>query len=166
MTADSAAQVLADLRAGNLFLTTAESLTGGLLASRFVEVAGASDVFLGGVVAYQTPLKNKWLGVDAQLLADNGAVDPEVAEQMAIGAREKVSADMTLDINRVVSISTTGVAGPLEQDGKSVGVTFIAIAHSGNTRVFEFLFDGDRNEIRNRAVAQALTLLREEIAKI
>lgn len=163
--ASVAAQALEALRTRGLFLVTAESLTGGSLAASFVEIPGASDVFLGGLIAYQTPLKSKWLGVDTQLLAANGAVDAEVAEQMAEGARNKVAKDLTLEPDRVAAIATTGVAGPLEQDGKSVGVTFIAVAQAGHTAVFEYLFSGDRNQIRTQAVAQAVLNLREEISK-
>lgn len=98
----------------------AESLTGGLVVARLIETPGASAVVRGGLVAYATELKAALLGVDAALLAERGAVDPEVARQMALGARRVLGADWGL--------ATTGVAGPDAQDGRPVGCVFVAVA--------------------------------------
>ena len=96
--------VLEECRRRGLTLVTAESCTGGLLAARLTAVPGYSDVTLGGVVAYGNELKESELGVPAELIAEHGAVSAEVAEAMAMGARERLGAD--------VAIAITGVAGP------------------------------------------------------
>src|SRR3712207_4056080 len=101
-------------------LATAESLTGGLLAATVVEIPGVSAVFRGGLVVYATELKHSLAGVPEDLLADRGPVDADVAKALAEGARRRCGADWGL--------ATTGVAGPEPQDGKPVGMVFIAVA--------------------------------------
>jgi nicotinamide-nucleotide amidase len=128
----------------------AESLTGGLLVSRLIDPPGASVAVRGGVVAYATDAKASVLGVDAELLAARGAVDPDVAEQMAEGARRVLAADWGL--------ATTGVAGPDPQDGMPVGRVYVAVAGPDGTRVEQHDLSGDRREIRDGAVGAALTL--------
>lgn len=88
-----AARVLALLAERGHTLAAAESLTGGLVAAELTGVPGASAVFRGSVTAYATTLKHELLGVDASLLAERGAVDPEVALQMAAGVRDRLGAD-------------------------------------------------------------------------
>jgi nicotinamide-nucleotide amidase len=110
-------------------VAVAESLTGGLLCSTLVEVPGASAVVRGGVVAYATELKHRLLGVDADLLAGNGAVDPDVAAQMALGVRDRLGADWGL--------ATTGVAGPDPQDGIQPGRVYVAVAGPLGAQDFE-----------------------------
>src|ERR1700729_3739333 len=105
-----AAEVLRRLTEAGQTLATAESLTGGLVAAALTSVPGASAAFRGGVVAYATDLKAAVLGVPDDLLQLRGAVDPDVAEAMAQGARAR--------LGTTVGISTTGVAGPDPADGK------------------------------------------------
>ncbi|MHC0428804.1 CinA family protein [Streptomyces sp. O3] len=105
-------------------LAVAESLTGGLVAAELTGVAGASRCFRGSVTAYATELKGRLLGVDGTLLAERGAVDPEVARQMAEGVRRALGADW--------GIATTGVAGPEPQDGQPVGTVYVAVAGPGS----------------------------------
>ena len=165
----TAEQILAALRAANKKLVIAESLTGGLLTAEFAKVAGASDVLLTGIVAYDTSLKHELLGVSRQLLENQGAVDPEVAAQMAEGIRLKIAIKMGLELSDLVAISTTGVAGPSEQDGKPVGELYICVSKgpegsvSGN--VFAHQIDGDRSNIQKTAVLLGLGHLWEEIAE-
>jgi PncC family amidohydrolase len=165
----TAEQILAALRAANKKLVIAESLTGGLLTAEFAKVAGASDVLLTGIVAYDTSLKHELLGVSRQLLENQGAVDPEVAAQMAEGIRVKIAIKMGLELSDLVAISTTGVAGPSEQDGKPVGELYICVSKgpegsvSGN--VFAHQIDGDRANIQKTAVLLGLGHLWEEIAE-
>jgi PncC family amidohydrolase len=165
----TAEQILAALRAANKKLVIAESLTGGLLTAEFAKVAGASDVLLTGIVAYDTSLKHELLGVSRQLLENQGAVDPEVAAQMAEGIRLKIAIKMGLELSDLVAISTTGVAGPSEQDGKPVGELYICVSKgpegsvSGN--VFAHQIDGDRANIQKTAVLLGLGHLWEEIAE-
>ena len=143
--------VLAALEANGETLALAESLTGGALADAFVRVPGASKVLRGSVVAYATDLKASLLGVDAALLERVGAVDGEVAAEMAQGARTRLGA--------TYGLSATGVAGPDEQDGKAVGTVFIALASATDTTVSEFHFAGDRASIRAQSVQAAIELL-------
>jgi nicotinamide-nucleotide amidase len=149
----SAAKALEALEARGWSLALAESLTGGLLADAFVSVPGASKVLRGSVVAYATDLKQELLGVDADLLAANGAVDPSVAIEMAVGAANRLGAD--------VALSTTGVAGPDEQDGKGVGTVFVGLLTPDGSSVIELHLAGSRAEIRSQAVTAAVAELLE-----
>lgn len=137
-------------------VAVAESLTGGLVVAELVSVPGASAVVRGGVVAYATPLKHSVLGVSAELLADNGAVDPEVARQMADGVRVRLAVD---GVPATWGISTTGVAGPDPQDGKPVGTVFVGIVTDGSRESVELHLDGDRGAIRTAVVSELLTRL-------
>ncbi|UNS99353.1 nicotinamide-nucleotide amidohydrolase family protein [Streptomyces tubbatahanensis] len=115
--------VLALLTERGQTLAVAESLTGGLVAAELTAVPGASRAFLGSVTAYAAALKRDVLGVDGALLEERGAVDPEVARQMAQGVRTALGADW--------GVATTGVAGPEPQDGQPVGTVYVAVAGPG-----------------------------------
>lgn len=136
-------------------LAVAESLTGGLLAATIVEIAGVSAVFRGALVVYATDLKASLAGVPEDLLADRGPVDPAVAVALAQGARRRCDADW--------GVGTTGVAGPAPQDGKPVGLVFVAVAGPNGTVVRELGLAGSRAVIRDGAVAAALELLTERV---
>ena len=152
----SSAEVVARLVELGQTVGCAESLTGGLVVARLVDTPGASAVVRGGVVAYATPLKASLLGVDADLLASRGAVDPDVAGQMAVGAQRVLEADW--------GVATTGVAGPEPQDGMPVGCVFVAVAEPGGSVVVErHDLPGGRPEIRAAAVDAALALLAARI---
>jgi nicotinamide-nucleotide amidase len=165
----SAKQILDLLRSQNKKLVLAESLTGGLLTAEFAKVAGASDVLLAGIVAYDSILKHELLGVSKQLLDNQGAVDPEVAAQMAEGIRNKIAQKLGLELGSVVAISTTGVAGPSEQDGKPVGELYICVSKGPeqalSSNVFAHQLTGDRAQIQNSAVLLGLGHIWEEIAE-
>ncbi|ROP74116.1 CinA family protein [Curtobacterium sp. PhB115] len=150
----TARELIADLTARGETLAVAESLTGGLVVSALVDVPGASAVVHGGVVAYATPVKHTLLGVSAALLASNGAVDPEVARQMAAGVRDALSVDGK---PATWGISTTGVAGPDPQDGKAVGTVFVGIASADGAEAYELHLDGDREAIRHATVSELLS---------
>jgi nicotinamide-nucleotide amidase len=145
-------------------LAVAESLTGGLVAADITTVPGASRVFLGSVTAYATDLKHRLLGVDATLLAQRGAVNAQVAAQMAAGVRKALGADWGL--------ATTGVAGPEPQDGQPVGTVFVAVdgpfdlesGSAGGGKVEALRLNGDRAEIRMESVRSVLALLLKELA--
>lgn len=153
MPEPSAQRVVSRLVEEGLSVAAAESLTGGLLCSALVEVPGASAAVRGGIVAYATAIKHSLLGVDAALLEERGAVDPEVAAQMAIGAARQLGAD--------IGVSTTGVAGPDPQDGQPVGTVYVAVWRRGSApaQVSGLRLDGDRESIRAQTVAAALELL-------
>lgn len=143
-----AASVLQALVGRGWTIAVAESLTGGQVVSTLVDVPGASASVRGGVVAYATDVKRDVLGVDAALLAAEGAVDPDVARQMAESVRRVLNAD--------VGVATTGVAGPDPQDGKPVGTVFVAVATPDGVQVWRHAFAGDRAAIRRQATDAAL----------
>jgi len=161
----SAKDVLDLLEKKELKLAIAESLTGGMLCSELVAVPGASNVVLGSVVAYHSGLKSSALGVNPDLLETRGAVDPEVAVQMAEGIRSRFSLQLLLATDKVLGVSTTGVAGPIEQDGKPVGTVFIAVAGAKGVQVWEEHFSGDRAHVRAKTVEAALAHIREYFNK-
>ncbi|KDQ69866.1 CinA family protein [Streptomyces sp. NTK 937] len=153
----AAARVLGRLRERGETLAVAESLTGGLVAAELTAVPGASHSFLGSVTAYATPLKRDVLEVDGDLLAERGAVDPDVAAAMAAGVRRVLGADW--------GVSTTGVAGPEPQDGKPVGTVFVAVSGPGGVRkTAELRLNGGRADIRRESVRSLLELLSGELA--
>jgi len=134
-------------------LATAESITGGLVAARLTSVPGSSDVLLGGVVAYANEVKAGELGVPVELIAEHGAVSPEVAEAMARGARAQLGAD--------VAVAITGIAGPGGATAaKPVGLVYLHAEGPGGGIGREFSFPGDRAAIRGRSVTGALHLVR------
>ncbi len=134
-----------------LTLSVAESLTGGRLADAIVTVPGASAVFAGGAVTYSERAKIFILGISEQLLDAGGAVQPEVAEQMAEAARRRFDTDLAL--------ATTGVAGPGPADGHPAGTVYISLATSGQTRTEAHLFTGNREHVRSATVSAAAVLL-------
>jgi len=132
-------------------VAVAESLTGGLLAAALVEVAGASVVFRGGIVAYATDLKSALLGVPVSLLEHYGAVHADVASAMAEGVRKRLDATF--------GVATTGVAGPDPADGQPVGTVHIAASGQLSTVQRGLSLAGGRRSIRDQAVQQSLLLL-------
>lgn len=152
----SPAELVAVLRERGLTLAVAESLTGGLVVSRLVDVPGVSEVLHGGVVAYATQLKRDVIGVDAALLERHGPVHPEVAVQLA----ERVRLVLAVDGRAArVGVATTGVAGPDPQDGVAVGTAYVAVAIDRVTEVRELRLDGGRDAIRQAACSESLLLL-------
>jgi nicotinamide-nucleotide amidase len=139
-------------------LATAESCTGGLVAARLTSVPGASDVFRGGIVAYENGVKELELGVPAALLAEHGAVSAEVAEAMAKGARTRLGAD--------VAVAVTGIAGPGGGTAeKPVGLVYLHAEGPDGGVGREFSFPGDRASIRARSAVGALHLVRRLLTR-
>jgi nicotinamide-nucleotide amidase len=151
-----AERIVAELARRGERIAVAESLTGGLLTSALVDVPGASAVVSGGVVAYATPLKAQLLGVDARLLAERGAIDAEVARQLAAGARERLAIDGR-PADR--ALGTTGAAGPDPQDGQEPGTVWLGYADAAGASAELVHLTGDRDAIRQAAVDAALDLL-------
>ena len=129
-------------------LATAESLTGGRLAALLTAVPGASRVYVGGVVAYGSSVKQDLLEVSDAVLARHGVVSPECARAMAEGVRHRLGA--------TYAISTTGVAGPDPQEGEPVGTVFVGIAGPGDVTALALELAGDRSTIQDRTCAEAL----------
>jgi nicotinamide-nucleotide amidase len=128
----------------------AESITGGHLSGALIDIAGASNIFAGGIVAYSNLLKISDLNVSPDLLDEFGAVSIEVAKAMAVGAQSKFAATWGL--------STTGVAGPGPHNGRPAGTVWIGIAGPGVLTAINPVISSElsRNQVRNESVAGAL----------
>jgi nicotinamide-nucleotide amidase len=139
-------------------LATAESLTGGGVGSLVTSAPGASVVYVGGVISYATEVKVSLLGVSPETVSRHGVVSAECAAEMARGAASRLGA--------TYGLSTTGVAGPEAQEGKPVGLVYVAVAGPGGVDTAELHLDGDRAAIQaaacEAAVEQALRLLSRE----
>ena len=144
------------LRENGMFLTTVESCTGGMLASKIVGVSGASDVFREGFITYANSAKETYAGVSRTTLEKYGAVSSQVAMEMAQGAAKKTGSN--------VVISVTGIAGPGGgTKEKPVGLVYIGCYVKGHTVVEKNVFSGTRREVREQSVAAALTLLKKQL---
>ncbi len=149
--------VVALAQAREMMLATAESCTGGLVAARLTSVPGASDAFVGGVVAYSNDLKERELGVSSETLSRHGAVSAETAREMAAGARARLQAD--------ASVAVTGVAGPGGgTPEKPPGLVYISAQTSDAEEELELRIPGDRETVRSRSTAAALHLLRRVLS--
>jgi PncC family amidohydrolase len=136
----------------------AESCTGGLVAEAITDVAGSSGYFLGGIVAYADRIKATQLGVPVAVLEAHGAVSAQVARGMALGARERFGAD--------VSVAVTGIAGPGGgSDEKPVGLTYVAVADEAGVDVQRHHWQGDRQTVKRSSAAAALEMLIERVAR-
>ena len=151
---DSGEIVAALIRRGET-VATAESLTAGLVCATLADVPGASAALRGGLVVYATDLKAELAGVDRALLAESGAVHPEVAAQLAEGARARCGATWGLGL--------TGVAGPDSQDGVTPGTVYVGLAGDGVREVRTLCFEGDRGTVRQSSVRAAFDLLGEQL---
>ncbi len=141
------------LRQREATVCTAESCTGGLIASRLTDISGSSAYMLGGIVAYANPVKQQLLGVRQGTLMAYGAVSEPVAAEMALGARERFSADFAL--------SVTGIAGPGGgTPAKPVGLTYIGLAYGdGAVDVQHVTWAGDRMANKRHSADAALQML-------
>ena len=150
--------IIAKLSALGLSVATAESCTGGLIASTIVDVPGASDCFNEGYVTYSNEAKMKNLGVLDETLMAHGAVSVETAKEMAKGVKKRASADF--------GIASTGIAGPGGgSPTKPVGLVYIACAYKDKSVVKELHLSGDRTSVRTQAANEALLLLSQCILK-
>lgn len=147
------AALVAGLAASGQTVAAAESLTGGLIGATLTQVPGASAVYLGGVVVYQTALKVTLGGVPAELLDREGPVSQSTAEALAVGVRTSTAADWGLAV--------TGVAGPSSQGGQPPGTVWIGLAGPSGVRSRLLQLDGDREQIRFATVMAALSWLAE-----
>jgi nicotinamide-nucleotide amidase len=154
---DLAELVLARCRERGLTIATAESCTGGLLGARITAIPGSSDVYQGGVVAYDNSVKTKLLAVRDVSLREHGAVSEQVAREMAEGCARALGTD--------IGIAITGIAGPGGgTPDKPVGTVWIVVTGVGETRTLGRVYVGDREEIRLRATQAALDQVRRGLA--
>ncbi len=139
-------------------ITTAESITAGMISSSIVDVPGSSGWFKYGFVTYSDEAKHNVLGVSAELLERESAVSESVAEEMAIGALKRSGADY--------AIAVTGLAGPgLDELGRAPGLVYIGVANANGVRVKKFNFSGNRNDIRRKTNLSALRMAAELVKK-
>ena len=155
---DQADVLIKILKKQGIRIVTAESCTGGLLASLFTEIPGASEIFERGFITYSNDAKIENLGVPQKMIHSYGAVSSEVASAMAQGAIDNSHANL--------SIAITGIAGP---DGgnadKPIGLVYIAISYNGNTSALKNIFKGTRSMIRLQTLEKSLELIHTAIFK-
>ena len=134
-----------------IFITTAESCTGGMIASSIVSIPGSSSIFNSSIVTYSNKAKAKFLKIPIELLNENGAVSKVIAEEMAKNVLKLMDAQM--------SIAVTGIAGPSGgTKDKPIGTVWICIGQKSNILSKKFLFIGNRLEIRQKTTIEALNL--------
>ena len=153
---DQAQKLSEVLRARGLMMSAAESCTGGLVAAAMTDIAGSSAVFERGFVTYSNEAKQELLGVPEEIIVSHGAVSEECAQAMALGAVQNSHAD--------IAVSLTGIAGPGGgNEGKPVGLVYIAVAYASEVKVARNIFDGDRTAVRRQSVETALSMLIEAL---
>ena len=153
-------QEIKDLAEGRrVWIATAESCTGGLIGGALTDLSGSSHYYWGGVVAYHNQAKERLLGVPSQVLEEFGAVSSQTAKEMVTGLSDRTGVE--------VCLSVTGIAGPSGgTEEKPVGLVWFGIGNHRNCKTIEQNFKGDRVQIRSRAVAFGLSLLRDQLAAI
>ena len=140
----------------NITVATAESCTGGNISKEFVEYAGISQVFLGGLCTYHNSVKMNVLGVKEETLKNFGAVSEDCAKEMLIGVKKVTGAQ--------AAVCTTGIAGPSgATKDKPVGLVFIGATFNEKTVIEKHIFAGDRKQVIEQAKQRALELLFEII---
>jgi PncC family amidohydrolase len=151
----SQAEVLIDvLRRAKVTVSVAESCTGGLVGAAITAVAGSSDVFRGGVIAYTNELKQRLLNVRADTLARYGAVSGQTVLEMAAGACDATGADC--------AVAISGIAGPGGGTAdKPVGLVYIGVRTPAAQKAFEHHFDGEREQVRSQSVDASIAHLLE-----
>ena len=141
-----------ELRKRKLTIAVAESCTGGLLGSRITDVAGSSEYFLGGVIAYQNEVKEALLRVPHAIIEAHGAVSTQTAEAMARGCRDLFKCD--------IAVSITGIAGPGGGSAeKPVGLTYIGLATKNGVISREFQWSGSRIQNKESSVHAAMEMI-------
>ncbi len=154
--ADDAVHLLAEY---NLTIATAESCTGGMIASELVDYPGISTYFNEGYVTYSNEAKQRLLHVKETTLSKFGAVSDECAREMAYGIMQAAGSD--------IGIATTGIAGPDGgTDEKPVGTVYIACAYKGKIVTKHYLFEGSRMQIRFAATKMAFKLITDTIYRL
>ena len=152
---ETAEKLVKLLKKKNLTVTTAESCTGGMIASAIVSVAGASACFKEGYITYSNEAKKKLLGVREDTLKQYTVVSAQVAQEMAAGAAAAAQSSL--------AVSVTGVAGPDPDESNPVGLVYIGCYLNGKTTVKECRFTGNRMENRLHTVETALEMLKERL---
>ena len=145
------------LRQRRWTISTVESCTAGGLAYRITKVPGASAYYLGGIVAYDNRVKTEWVGVPERIFTEHGAVSAEAAAAMSENGRSRFGTDLC--------VSITGIAGPTGgTPEKPVGTVFISASSRTETRTERFLFAGNREQVRQEAIAAALDIALDAVS--
>lgn len=150
-----ASQVIAKLKERKLTISTAESLTGGLISQKLTEVSGSSEVFQGSIIAYSDEIKINVLGVEKQTILEFTSISEQVALEMATNIRKKMKTG--------VGISTTGVAGPAKSAGFEPGLVFVAVALDGHNMCQKLELKGDREQIRAQTTDEVFRLILSQL---
>ena len=152
-----AGTVVEQARKRGVTVATAESLTGGMIGEAITSVAGSSEVFRGGITSYAIGVKRDVLGVDAELLASEGAVCADVALEMAAAARRLCGSD--------VAVAVTGIAGPGgAEPGKPVGTVWLGVSDARGDEATLLQLEGTREEVRRQTTASALEAIIARLA--
>jgi nicotinamide-nucleotide amidase len=151
-------KLIASLTEKGLTLSTCESFTGGLFASKITAVSGASVVYLGSIVAYSPFVKINIVHVDPQVIERYGTISPQAVREMAEKTRALFKSD--------VAVAFSGNAGPMAQENKPVGLWYGAVASSQETLVFGGISNLKRNELREAACVEGIKNLLELIRKV
>lgn len=145
-------KIVEKLEQQSLSISFAESCTGGRVASAFTAISGVSSIFNGSCVTYSNEIKHLWLGVENDILERYGAVSEQCVSQMLDGIKTKANSD--------VAIAISGIAGPNGgSELKPVGSVYIGILTPNKKEIFECYFDGDREQIQNKATQFAIDKL-------
>ena len=151
-------ELVALLIENGLTIASCESLSGGLFASKLVEISGVSRVFVGSVVTYATRIKHEIVHVSKTTIDEKGVISEEVANEMAINIASLMKSD--------IGVSFTGNAGPDAMEGKPAGLVYTSISYKGNVVSFSDMISGTRNEVRNQIVElmtqRLIKLIRKE----
>ena len=153
-------QVVSLLKGLKKTITTAESITGGMISAAITSVEGASECFKVGYVSYSNKAKRKLLSVKKELLRKEGAVSSSVAKEMAIGAMMESEADLAVAVTGNAGPTALENAGPTALEDKEIGLVYIAVCAGGKTKVEEYHFAGTRKEIREQCCNTALVMVR------
>ena len=148
-------EIVSKLIEKNIWIGSAESLTGGLFSSTITSIPGVSKIFKGSIVSYSTLIKENVLKIDRETIDKYGVISHEIAEKMCRNAKEILDVDMAL--------SFTGNAGPDAMEGKPVGRVYIGICYKDSVETYEFNFDGNREEIRHKCIEKAFELIKMKI---
>lgn len=146
------------LQRHNLMVVTAESCTGGLIGNYLTNVPGASEYYLGGIIAYSNQAKKRLLNVKEETLNQYGAVSKETVEEMALGARKAFAADFNID--KIIGVSVSGIAGPGGgSEDKPVGTVWFGLSSADGEQAWKYQWSGNRIENKIQSAKALLIIL-------
>jgi len=150
-------QLIEQLKAKKLTISTAESCTGGLVAKLLTDIPGSSDVFIGGFVSYSNEMKMKWLGVKKETLLNYGAVSEQTVGEMLDGIMRETGSDF--------AVAVSGIAGPTGgTPEKPVGTIFIGVALFEQKVVKKYHFQGSREDVRVKSAIKVVEMIQKSFS--